>query len=76
MNEFFDRNKYYLKEIRKEVAKDMIVKHHYSHSWTSCDFTLGVFEKTETVHNFFDIFFISLYTNYAIIVKTFTCISK
>ena len=53
MNEFFDRNKYYLKEIRKEVAKDMIVKHHYSHSWTSCDFTLGVFEKTETVHNFF-----------------------
>ena len=55
MNEFFDRNKYYLKEIRKEVAKDMIVKHHYSHSWTSCDFTLGVFEKTETVHNFFDI---------------------
>jgi hypothetical protein len=55
MNEFFDKNKYYLKEIRKEVAKDMIVKHHYSHSWTSCDFTLGVFEKTETVHNFFDI---------------------
>jgi len=40
MNEFFDRNKYYLKEIRKEVAKDMIVKHHYSHSWTSCDLEL------------------------------------
>ena len=47
-------NKITIKEISKRVAKDMIVKHHYSHKWTSCRYALGVYYETDNQHSFFD----------------------
>ena len=47
-------NKITIKEISKRVAKDMIVKHHYSHKWTSCRYALGVYYETDNQHTFFD----------------------
>ena len=32
----------------------MIVKHHYSHAWTSCRYALGIFYETDNEHSFFD----------------------
>ena len=36
------------------MAKSMIVKHHYSHKWTSCRYALGIFYETDNEHTFFD----------------------
>ena len=47
-------NKITIKEISKRVAKDMIVKHHYSHSCTMCRYALGIFYETDNQHQFFD----------------------
>lgn len=39
---------YYVEPIEKNIAKDLIVKYHYSHKWTSCRYALGLFnEKKE-----------------------------
>lgn len=43
---------YYIKPIGKRIAKDIIVKNHYSHKWTSCRYALGLFDKLKS-----DIFF-------------------
>ena len=43
-----------IREISKKIAKDMIVKNHYSHKWTSCRYALGVFYETDNEHQFFD----------------------
>ena len=43
-----------IREISKKIAKDMIVKHHYSHSWTMCRYALGIFYETDNEHSFFD----------------------
>ena len=32
----------------------MIVKHHYSHTWTMCRYALGIFYETDNEHSFFD----------------------
>ena len=32
-----------IREVTKKVAKDIIVKHHYSHRWTMCSVALGVY---------------------------------
>jgi len=48
-----DTSKVSLKQIDKMVAKDFVVKHHYSHKFTSCRYALGIYyEKDE--HFFFD----------------------
>ena len=47
-------NKITIREISKKIAKDMIVKHHYSHSWTMCRYALGIFYETDNEHTFFD----------------------
>jgi len=47
-------NKITIREISKKIGKDMIVKHHYSHKWTSCRYTLGIFYQTDNEHQFFD----------------------
>ena len=47
-------NKITIREISKKIAKDMIVKHHYSHSWTMCRYALGIFYETDNEHSFFD----------------------
>ena len=45
-NKFYcDTSRVTLREIKKSVAEDMVVKYHYSHTWTSCRYALGVFYK-------------------------------
>ena len=36
-----------IREISKKIAKDMIVKNHYSHKWTSCRYALGIFYEMD-----------------------------
>lgn len=48
-------NNYYIRPIPKKVAKQMIVKNHYSHTIAfGVNLTLGVFEKTDDAHPFFE----------------------
>ena len=47
-------NKITIREISKKIAKDMIVKHHYSHTWTMCRYALGIFYETDNEHAFFN----------------------
>ena len=48
------KSKVSVREISKKIAKEMIVKHHYSHAWTSCRYALGIFYETDNEHSFFD----------------------
>jgi len=41
------KNTYYIKIIDKKIAKDLIVRHHYSHKWTSCKYAIGLFNKND-----------------------------
>jgi hypothetical protein len=50
-----DPNLIYLKPIAKEVAKNIIIKNHYTHAWTICELALGIFHKSHINDNaFFD----------------------
>lgn len=42
-NHFVDTSKVFIREINPRFAKDLIVKNHYSHTWTTCSAALGVF---------------------------------
>ena len=35
--------------IDKSVAKDIIIKNHYSHKWSSCRYAIGLFEKDRLI---------------------------
>jgi len=35
---------YKIEIIDKKIAKDLIIKNHYSHKWTSCRYALGLFK--------------------------------
>ncbi len=48
------KSKVSVREISKKIAKAMIVKHHYSHAWTSCRYALGIFYEMDNEHTFFD----------------------
>ena len=52
MEEYVDISKLSVKLINKDVAKKMIIKHHYTHSWTSCRYSIGIYSKSD--HSFFD----------------------
>ena len=41
------KSKVSVREISKKIAKEMIVKHHYSHAWSSCRYALGIFYETD-----------------------------
>lgn len=43
-----------LREIAKPVAEDFIIKHHYTHKFSSTRYALGVFYLEESEHAFFD----------------------
>lgn len=45
--EYCDTDKVSVRLITKNIAKDMIVKYHYSHAWTACRYALGVFYESE-----------------------------
>lgn len=38
-------NNYYIQPIPKSIAKEMIVKNHYSHKFSKCTVALGLFER-------------------------------
>jgi hypothetical protein len=38
---------YKVKLIDKKIAKELIIKNHYSHKWTSCRYALGLFKEDE-----------------------------
>jgi hypothetical protein len=40
---YTDTTKVTLQLVDKKIAKEMIIKNHYSHKWTSCRYALGVF---------------------------------
>ena len=48
------KSKVSVREISKKIAKTMVVKHHYSHAWTSCRYALGIFYEMDNEHAFFD----------------------
>ena len=52
MEPYVDKTKISLRPVHKKLAKDMIVKNHYSKKFSACRYTLGVFYKT-TEHKFF-----------------------
>ena len=54
MEQTLNKSKLSVREISKKIAKNMIVKHHYSHKWTMCRYALGIFYKTDNEHTFFD----------------------
>jgi hypothetical protein len=47
------KDNYYIRLIDKKIAKDLIIKNHYSHTWTSCKYALGLFNKNDQ-DTFFD----------------------
>tara|TARA_Y100000034_G_C6783565_1_gene350396 strand:- start:61 stop:804 length:744 start_codon:yes stop_codon:yes gene_type:complete len=51
---YVDISKLLVRKIEKKVAKKMIVENHYSHSWTSCRYALGLFYITDNSHILFD----------------------
>lgn len=55
ITDFVDVSKVFLREISQVVAKDIIVRNHYSHKWSLCSVALGVFYKQEAdPASFFD----------------------
>ena len=49
-----DISKVSVREIPKATAKKMIKKYHYTQSFSSCRFALGIFYQKNTEHKFFD----------------------
>ena len=43
------RSNYTIDIIDKKIAKELIIKNHYSHSWTSCRYALGLMKGDEIV---------------------------
>jgi hypothetical protein len=40
---------YTIKIIEKPIAKELIIKNHYSHKWTSCRYSFGLFDGDELI---------------------------
>ena len=49
-----DTTKLTVRQINRKLAKEMIVKNHYSHKWTKCSVALGLFYSDGSQHKFFD----------------------
>jgi len=52
MDDCVDISRVSLREISKNVARDMIIKNHYTHKWSLCRVAYGIFYKTELVNEF------------------------
>ncbi len=50
--QYCDVSKVYVAPIAKNIAKDIIVKKHYTHAWTSCRYSLGIYYKAEDATTF------------------------
>lgn len=53
-NYYFNPNDFVVRSISKSVAKDLIIKHHYTHKWTMCQVVYGLFLKEKFENNFIE----------------------
>ena len=44
---YCDTSKVSIQPITKSIAKEIIVKKHYTHSWTMCRYALGIYHKSD-----------------------------
>ena len=44
---YVDATKVSVAPIAKSIAKDMIIKKHYTHAWTACRYSLGIYHTME-----------------------------
>ncbi len=44
---YCDTSRVSVREISTSIAKEIIVKKHYTHAWTACRYSLGIFYKTD-----------------------------
>ena len=51
--QYCDTSKFSIREINKNIAKDIIVNNHYSGIWTKVSYAIGLFYISEDEHNFF-----------------------
>lgn len=51
---YFNKNDFYIHNIDKSIAKNFIVKNHYSHKWTLCKYSFGIFSKTKPEKSKYD----------------------
>jgi len=49
-----DSTKIVVRQISKSIAKDLIIKNHYTHKWTLCKIAYGVFYKNNIENRFVD----------------------
>ena len=47
---YCDTSRVSVREISSSVVKEIIVKKHYTHAWTACRYSLGIFYKTDEVN--------------------------
>ena len=45
---------YTINLIDKNIAKDLIIKNHYSHKWTSCRYAIGLFDPSIKSNDLFN----------------------
>jgi hypothetical protein len=50
--EYFDPNKVVVRSISKDVAKNIIIKNHYTHKWSLCTVAYGVFFKQTDTNDY------------------------
>lgn len=50
--QYCDTSKVYVAPISKSIAKDIIVKKHYTHAWTACRYSLGIYFKEDNLTTF------------------------
>ena len=51
--QYCDTSKFSIREINKNIAKDIIVNNHYSGIWTKVSYAIGLFYISDDEHNFF-----------------------
>lgn len=51
---YFNPSKFTIRSISKSVAKNLIIKNHYSHKWTMCQVAYGIFFKEEIENRFIE----------------------
>jgi len=54
MSKYVDTSKVTVRPITRAVARDFVVKHHYSHRFSQYKYAFGVYYEEETEHPFFD----------------------
>ena len=54
MTKYLDTTKLSIREIDRKLARDMVIKNHYSQKWTKCSVALGLYYSDGTQHKFFD----------------------